>query len=180
MTTRSVVALPQPSAKVRTGNVAQNGRQITALASANSAWSPSPIGGSRQAHSRLEFPRVRTAERLRNVRCTPSQPILITVISAGEIAVIFDSNAIAREFLNRYRVLRLTPEIALAAADVDRELIDEGGRLGRERQLDCRLLPLLRPTCCQSRHRLRPRARFTPAQLLDFDPGRGGLAAWCG
>ena len=59
-----------------------------------------------------------------------AQPILITVISAGEMAVIFDTNAIARRFLNRYRILRLTPEIALAAADVDRELIEEGGRLG--------------------------------------------------
>src|SRR6185369_3202359 len=59
-----------------------------------------------------------------------AQAVLITVISAGEIAVIFDTNAIAREFLNRYRVLRLIPEIALVAADVDRELIEEGGRLG--------------------------------------------------
>ena len=59
-----------------------------------------------------------------------AQPILITVISAGEIAVIFDTNAIARHFLNRYRILRLVPEIALAAAEVDRELIEVGGRLG--------------------------------------------------
>ncbi len=59
-----------------------------------------------------------------------AQPVLITVINAGEIAVIFDTNAIARRFLNKYRILRLTPEIALAAADVDRELIERGGRLG--------------------------------------------------
>jgi predicted nucleic acid-binding protein len=58
------------------------------------------------------------------------RPVLITVISAGEIAVIFDTNATAREFLNRYRILRLTPEIALTAAELDRELIEVGGRLG--------------------------------------------------
>jgi predicted nucleic acid-binding protein len=59
-----------------------------------------------------------------------TQAVLITVISAGEIAVIFESNAEARAFLSRYRILRLTPEVAMVAAQIDRELIEKGGRLG--------------------------------------------------
>ncbi len=58
------------------------------------------------------------------------EAILTTVISAGEIAVIFESSRDARLFLNRYRILRLLPEIALTAAEIDRELIAAGGRLG--------------------------------------------------
>jgi predicted nucleic acid-binding protein len=58
------------------------------------------------------------------------EKLLITVISLAEIAVIFDSNQAARTFLAHYRVLRLTPEIALAAADIDRLLIASGQRLG--------------------------------------------------
>jgi len=50
----------------------------------------------------------------------------VTVISAGELAVIFDSNDQTCAFLNRYRILRLTPEVAYAAAAVDRELIGAG------------------------------------------------------
>jgi predicted nucleic acid-binding protein len=59
-----------------------------------------------------------------------TQRLLITVISAGEIAVVFDSFAEARVFLEPYRILRLTPEIAYTAASIDRELIAEGSRLG--------------------------------------------------
>jgi len=55
---------------------------------------------------------------------------LVTVISAGELAVIFESNEAARAFLGHYRVLRLTPEVAYSAANVDRELIERGARLG--------------------------------------------------
>lgn len=55
---------------------------------------------------------------------------LVTVISIGELAVIFNSNVEARRFLGGYRVLRLGPEVALAAADVDREQIRSGARLG--------------------------------------------------
>ena len=55
------------------------------------------------------------------------QRLLTTVISAGEIAVIFDTTEEARAFLSPYRILRLTPEIAYAAADVEREI---GQRLG--------------------------------------------------
>jgi predicted nucleic acid-binding protein len=56
--------------------------------------------------------------------------VLVSVISAGEIAVIFESFASARQFLSGYRILRLTPEIAFAAAQLDQEMIATGGRLG--------------------------------------------------
>jgi predicted nucleic acid-binding protein len=59
-----------------------------------------------------------------------TQPLLTTVVSAGELALIFPSTAQARRFLSSYRILRLTPEIAYEAAAVDRELIRTGGRLG--------------------------------------------------
>jgi predicted nucleic acid-binding protein len=59
-----------------------------------------------------------------------SIPVLATVISLGEIAVIFDDFNEARRFMANYRVLRLTPEIAYAAAAVDRELIASGQRIG--------------------------------------------------
>jgi len=59
-----------------------------------------------------------------------SQPIIVTVISAGEIAVIFDSLSVAREFLGPFRILRLTPEIAFTSAQIDREQIASGTRLG--------------------------------------------------
>lgn len=59
-----------------------------------------------------------------------NQRIMATVVSAGELAVIFDQPQDARRFLASYRVLRLTPEIAYAAAAIDRELIETGGRLG--------------------------------------------------
>ena len=59
-----------------------------------------------------------------------AQPFLLTVISLGELAVMFDSQAEARAFLHPYRVLRLLPEIAYTSAVVDRELIAVGERLG--------------------------------------------------
>lgn len=59
-----------------------------------------------------------------------ARPLFVTVISAGELAVIFNTAAEARTYLRRYRILRLTPEIADTAAAIDRELIDEGARLG--------------------------------------------------
>ena len=58
------------------------------------------------------------------------EQLLVTAISAGELAVIFESSAEARAFLGAYRILRLHPEVAYAAADVDRELIATGERLG--------------------------------------------------
>jgi predicted nucleic acid-binding protein len=57
-------------------------------------------------------------------------PFLVTVISVGEVAVIFADQSEARRFLAGYRILRLAPEIAYAAAGIDRELISVGGRLG--------------------------------------------------
>ena len=59
-----------------------------------------------------------------------AQPVLVSVISAGEIAVMFDTTEHARAFLHHWRILRLLPEIAFTAAQIDRELIEEGGRLG--------------------------------------------------
>jgi predicted nucleic acid-binding protein len=44
--------------------------------------------------------------------------------------VIFDSIVEARQFLGAYRILRLIPEIAFEAAQIDREQIVTGGRLG--------------------------------------------------
>jgi predicted nucleic acid-binding protein len=59
-----------------------------------------------------------------------AQPLITTVISAGEFATGFDDLQDARIFLTRWRILNLQPEIAYAAAQVDRELMDTGGRLG--------------------------------------------------
>jgi predicted nucleic acid-binding protein len=79
----------------------------------------------RQEHERRMIGRAR-----RFLASHRQHPLLVTVISAGELAVIFDTNAEARAFLRAYRVLRLHPEIAYAAADVDREMIIAGERLG--------------------------------------------------
>jgi predicted nucleic acid-binding protein len=54
----------------------------------------------------------------------------VTVVSVGELAVFSTPHQEARLFLQRYRQLRLFPEIAYAAAEVDRELIAQGLRLG--------------------------------------------------
>ena len=59
-----------------------------------------------------------------------ARQLLTTVISAGEFATGFDDLRHARIFLSRWRVLNLQPEVAFAAAQVDRELMDAGGRLG--------------------------------------------------
>jgi predicted nucleic acid-binding protein len=57
-------------------------------------------------------------------------PFLVTVISLGEIVAMYVNPNDARPLLSHYRVLRLTPEIAYAAAAVDHELIQAGQRLG--------------------------------------------------
>jgi predicted nucleic acid-binding protein len=44
--------------------------------------------------------------------------------------VLFATNQEARLFLQRYRQLRLFPEVAYVAAEIDRELLDQGLRLG--------------------------------------------------
>ncbi|MBE7504274.1 MAG: type II toxin-antitoxin system VapC family toxin [Verrucomicrobiales bacterium] len=58
-------------------------------------------------------------------------PLWITVVTAGEIAVIFEDTAAARSFLGRFKVIKhLGLEVAMAAAQIDRELIRAGARLG--------------------------------------------------
>ena len=60
-----------------------------------------------------------------------AQPLWTTVISAGEIAVIFPRLAEARRFLARFKIIKhLNLEVALTAAQIDQELIAAGGRLG--------------------------------------------------
>jgi predicted nucleic acid-binding protein len=60
-----------------------------------------------------------------------NQPLRTTVISAGEIAVIFRTNQEARVFLSRFFTFKkLFTEIAYTAASIDRELIATGERLG--------------------------------------------------
>ena len=59
-----------------------------------------------------------------------NQMFLTTVISVGEAAVMYANPQDVRLLLSRCRQLRLTPEVAYAAASVDRELIESGQRLG--------------------------------------------------
>jgi predicted nucleic acid-binding protein len=59
-----------------------------------------------------------------------TEAFLVTVISVGELAVLFDAHEQARLFLQRYRQLRLFPEIAYAAAEIDRQVTGRGLRLG--------------------------------------------------
>jgi predicted nucleic acid-binding protein len=56
--------------------------------------------------------------------------IWTTVINLGELAAGLLSNSDARTFVTRYRIARLSPEIAYEAATIDRELIRRGERLG--------------------------------------------------
>ena len=60
-----------------------------------------------------------------------NQRVRTTVISAGEIAVIFRTNQEARHFLHRFFLLKsIFLELAYTAATIDRELIARGARLG--------------------------------------------------
>src|SRR3989442_1258669 len=60
-----------------------------------------------------------------------AQTIRVSVISVAEVAVIFPTNQEAREFLRRFVIIKNGfPELAYAAATLDRELIARGGRLG--------------------------------------------------
>ena len=54
----------------------------------------------------------------------------VTVISLGELTAGMRDNQAARDFLSRFRLASLKPEIALEAAMIDRELIRLGQRLG--------------------------------------------------
>jgi len=89
------------------------------------------------------------------LRAHRNQPFLVSVISIGEVAVIFEDFNHARIFLAHYRQLRLTPEIAFAAAAVDQELI------GRPRlrcsvftQFDNRSPRSARPISCAALSRI--------------------------
>jgi predicted nucleic acid-binding protein len=53
-----------------------------------------------------------------------------TIISAGEIIVSFPSNADGWAWLSRWTIYRLHQGVVEEAADVDREQIADGGRLG--------------------------------------------------
>jgi predicted nucleic acid-binding protein len=59
-----------------------------------------------------------------------SQVPSVSVISLGELAAGMEDNEAARGFVERFRVVPLKPEIALTAAEVDRQLIEIGQRLG--------------------------------------------------
>jgi predicted nucleic acid-binding protein len=59
-----------------------------------------------------------------------SQLVRTSIINLGEIAVAFPHAGEAWEYFKRWTVYRLTPGVAQAAAEVDKELIRTGGRLG--------------------------------------------------
>ncbi len=57
-------------------------------------------------------------------------PVAVSTIALGELAAGMVDDEEARRFVSRFRVVSLKPEIALAAAAIDRELMAEGFRLG--------------------------------------------------
>jgi len=58
------------------------------------------------------------------------QKIRTSIITAGELAVIFPRSRLAWEFLDEWQIYRLHVGVVDAAADIDRELRREGRRLG--------------------------------------------------
>ena len=56
--------------------------------------------------------------------------VRVTIISVGEFAAGFDDLRSARSFLSRFPLVRLFPEAAFEASRIDRELMQEGLRLG--------------------------------------------------
>lgn len=56
--------------------------------------------------------------------------VVVSVVAFGELAAGMHNNEAARIFLAGFRVVTLKPEIALEAANVDRELMATGERLG--------------------------------------------------
>ena len=58
------------------------------------------------------------------------ETIRTTIISMTEIAVVFSRSAEAWSYFKNWKVYPLHRGIAEAAADVDRELLRQGGRLG--------------------------------------------------
>jgi predicted nucleic acid-binding protein len=59
-----------------------------------------------------------------------NQLIRTSVISLAEVAVSFPTSAAAWEYFKRWRIYAMTRGVVDAAADVDRELLRSGGRLG--------------------------------------------------
>lgn len=59
-----------------------------------------------------------------------AESIRTTIISAGELALLFDTSAEAWEWLARWRIYPLHPGVAQKAADIDRALKATGQRLG--------------------------------------------------
>src|SRR5262245_59933825 len=86
---------------------------------------------------RERLPRPMTAE-LKEARAAAHRflaahrrtPLRASIISVGEVAVMFDRSWQAWWELQRWTIYRLHPGIAEAAADVDRELMSTGQRLG--------------------------------------------------
>ena len=60
----------------------------------------------------------------------PSDVVRTSIISLGEVAVSFATSADAWDYFKRWRIYPIHRGIVDAAADVDRELIRIGGRLG--------------------------------------------------
>jgi len=59
-----------------------------------------------------------------------TQKIRTSIITAGELAVLFPNSAAAWQFLDRWEIYRLHAGVVDAAADIDRELLRKGRRLG--------------------------------------------------
>ena len=58
------------------------------------------------------------------------ESIRTTIISVAEIAVLFATSQDAWRWLQKWTIYRLHDGVANAAADIDRLMRDEGGRLG--------------------------------------------------
>jgi tRNA(fMet)-specific endonuclease VapC len=83
------------------------------------------INFQREIESEENGPARRFLARHRN------KPAMISVVSLGEIAAGMIDSATARAFARRFgRTINLFPELALVAAQIDRELIAGGMRLG--------------------------------------------------
>ncbi|HZV33434.1 MAG TPA: type II toxin-antitoxin system VapC family toxin [Verrucomicrobiae bacterium] len=58
------------------------------------------------------------------------ESIRTSIINIGEIAVSFPNSAAAWEYFQKFTIYRLTSGVVDAAADIDRELMRTGLRLG--------------------------------------------------
>lgn len=59
-----------------------------------------------------------------------AQSIRTTIITAGELAVMFDNSTESWTWLAQWKIYPLHPGVAQKAADIDRELKATGQRLG--------------------------------------------------